>query len=269
MSTALTKARTQLNSIRTHLKQGKYHPAAQAYHDALITVIKEPLMKAEKEEFERLLMDNAHHLNNDKELRKVFPLTIEYTAGKEREVLEVIKEMLEVLLKETASEAQLLMSALEDRKKKELARGQKALDNGDFDQASEIFRNLTNDFSDDPELKADIGDRLIRAGRYEEAYEYLAAAIDESPESIHFYNRIGIALRKMGKFDVAEKYFSRAVKFAGRDPHLFFNLGRLYVDWQRWDKCAKAAAMALKLNPSFGEAQKMLNFAKKKIEKAS
>lgn len=265
MSASLIKARSKLNSIRTHLKQGKYHPAAQAYHDALITFLKEPLMKAEKEEFQRLLADNAHHLNNDKELRKVFPLTIEYAPGGEREVLDVIKEMLEVLLKETTNDAQLLMSALEDRKKKELARGQKALDNQDFDQASEIFKHLVKDFSDDPELKADIGDRLIRAGRYEEAYEYLAAAIDESPESIHFYNRIGIALRKMGKFDVAEKYFSRAVKFAGRDPHLFFNLGRLYVDWKKWDKCAKAANVAIKLNPNFTEAQKMLTFAKKKL----
>ena len=191
---------------------------------------------------------------------------IEYTPGNEREVLDVINELLQELQNAAASEAQLLLSVMEDRKAKELERGQKLLDSQDFDEAADVFKNLVREFSDDPELKGDIGERFIKAGRYEEAFEYLSQAIDESPESIHFYNRIGIALRKLGKFDVAEKYFSRAVKFAGRDPHLFFNLGRLYVDWQRWDKCAKAAAVALKLNPQFEEARKMMNFAKKKME---
>ncbi len=268
MSAQLTKARQQLNQIRSLLKQGKYQPAAQAYHDALLTFLKTPLMKAEKEEFQRLLEDNAHNLNNDKELRKVFPLTIQYEPGKEREVLDILKELLQELMNAAANEAQLLMSVMEKRKQAELARAQTLLDGHQYDEAGAVFRSLVNEFSKDPDLKADIGDRFIKAGRYEEAYEYLAAAIDESPESIHFYNRIGIALRKLGKFDVAEKYFARAVKFAGRDPHLFFNLGRLYVDWKRWDKCAKAATMALKLNPGFDEAQKMLTFANKKMAKA-
>lgn len=268
MSAQLTKARQQLNQIRSLLKQGKYQPAAQAYHDALLTFLKNPLMKAEKEEFQRLLEDNAHHLNNDKALRKVFPLMIQYEPGKEREVLDILKELLQELMNAAANEAQLIMGQMDQRRQNELARGQKLLDDRNYDEARSAFKGLVTEFSKDPELKADIGDRFIKAGRYEEAYEYLAAAIDESPESIHFYNRIGIALRKLGKFDVAEKYFARAVKFAGRDPHLFFNLGRLYVDWKQWDKCAKAASMALKVKPDFEEAQKMLVFANKKMNKA-
>jgi tetratricopeptide (TPR) repeat protein len=267
MSAELTRARQQLNQIRSLLKQGKYQPAAQAYHDALLTFLKNPLMKAEKEEFQRLLEDNAHHLNNDKELRKVFPLMIQYAPGKERDILDIIKELLQELMNSAASEAQLIMSMMDKRKQDELERGQKLLDARQYTEASAVFKALVTEFSNDPELKGNIGDRFIKAGRYEEAYEYLAAAIDESPESIHFYNRIGIALRKLGKFDVAEKYFARAVKFAGRDPHLFFNLGRLYVDWKRWDKCAKAACMAIKLSPDFEEAKKMLLFANKKMGK--
>ncbi len=264
MSAQLTKARQQLNQIRSLLKQGKYQPAAQAYHDALLIFLKTPLMKSEKEEFQRLLEDNAHHLNNDKALRKVFPLTISYAPGKEREVLDVLKELLQELMNAAANEAQMLMSQMEQRRRDELERGQGLLDQRQYVAANDVFRALVHEFSDDPELKADIGDRFIKAGRYEEAYDYLAAAIDESPESIHFYNHIGIALRKLGKFDVAEKYFARAVKFAGKDPHLFFNLGRLYADWGRWDKCAKAATMALKLKPDFEEAGKMLAFAERK-----
>ena len=75
-------------------------------------------------------------------------------------------------------------------------------------------------------------------------------------------------LRKLHKFDIAEKYFMRAVEFAKSDPNLYFNLGRVYLDWQRWDKAERASRLALRLSPEFVEARKLLNFALKKQGKA-
>ena len=71
-------------------------------------------------------------------------------------------------------------------------------------------------------------------------------------------------LRKLRKFDIAEKYFMRATEFAKSDPNLYFNLGRLYIDWARWDKAEKASRLALRLSPGFVEARKLLNYALKK-----
>ncbi|MFV0423175.1 tetratricopeptide repeat protein [Oleidesulfovibrio sp.] len=264
MSAQLTTARKQLSQIRSLLRQGKVMPAAQAYHSALVAVLKNPLMKSEKEEFERLLEDAAHHMNNDAELRKVFPLTISYKPGNEREVLDVVASLLKALEEAAVAEAQEQLKMLEVRKTEELERGQRMLDGHQYEDAQAHFRALVSQFNDDPQLKGEIGDRFLKAGRYEEAFEYLAQALDESPESVHLYNRIGIALRKLGKFEVAEKYYFKASKYTGNDPHLFFNLGRLYVDWGKWDRVAKAAGMALKLKPDFTEAEKMLKFALKK-----
>ena len=56
----------------------------------------------------------------------------------------------------------------------------------------------------------------------------------------------------------------RAVEFNKTDPNLYFNLGRVYLDWERWDKAEKVSRLALRLLPTFVEAHKLLNFSLKK-----
>lgn len=265
MSAELTRARTQLSNVRTYLKQEKIQMAAQALHDGLIAYLKHPLMKAEKQEFLRLLEDSTMYLAAAPKLKEIFPIALIFKEGEERQLIETLKELLTELQKNVADEAQQMLEALEKQKQAELEKGQLLLDTQRHEDAVAVFNALLTRFSEDAELKSDIAERYIRSGMYSEAFSQLAEAIELSPENIRYYNSIGMALRKMGKFDVAEKYFAKAVKVAGQDPHLFFNLGRVYVDWEKWDKCAKSALMALKLDPDFKEAEKMLAFAKKRI----
>jgi tetratricopeptide (TPR) repeat protein len=267
MSAELTRARQQLSQIRGYLRQGKVMPAAQAFQSALVIVLKSPLMRAEREEFERMFADAAHHLNNDAGLRALFPLKIEYLPGSEKELLDIIRELVTAVNNAAVTEAQEQLAALDARKAAGLEQGQAHLDAQEFDAAAAVFRQLSHEFKDDPQLRGEIGERFLKAGRYEEAFDYLAQALDLSPESIHLYNRIGIALRRLGRFETGEKYYLRALQYAGHDPNLLFNLGRLYVDGQRWDKVAKAAAAALRVNPAFDEARKMLEFAERKLQR--
>ncbi|SIN87298.1 Flp pilus assembly protein TadD, contains TPR repeats [Halodesulfovibrio marinisediminis DSM 17456] len=239
--------------------------AAQALHDGLIAYLKHPLMKTEKQEFLRLLEDSTMYLAASPKLQEVYPIAFVFKEGEERQLIETLKELLKELQKNVANEAQQMLEALERQKQAELEKGQSFLDTEQHENAISVFNALLTRFSEDAELKSDIAERYIRAGLYSEAFAQLAEAIELSPENIRYYNSIGMALRKMGKFDVAEKYFAKAVKVAGKDPHLFFNLGRVYLDWEKWDKCAKSAMMALKLDPEFKEAEKMLAFANKRI----
>jgi Tfp pilus assembly protein PilV len=153
MSAELTRARKQLTQVRSLLRQGKVMPAAQSYHTALLAVLKNPLMKAEKEEFERLLDDAAHHLNNDAELRRVFPLTISYKPGAEREVLDVVASLVKALEEAAVSEAQEQLRQFEASKEAEMRRGQQMLDDRQFEDAQKHFRGLVARFEDDAELK--------------------------------------------------------------------------------------------------------------------
>ncbi len=265
MSTELIKARSQLGKVRTFLKQEKYLPAVQALHDALLTVLRSPLMKKEKEEFAALLEEAVYQLDSNKGFHQFIPLKIQYTRGKEKELLSLLRECLEELQNNAVDQAKKQIEELEQRKHEELEKGRGMVERQEHDAARSHFHALVQDYADDSELKADIGEIYLKAQLYEDAYGYLAQALEDSPDSLHLYNRIGIALRKMGLFETAEKYYFKALSLIKDDPNLYFNIGRLYVDWQRWDKVMDMAQRALDIQPAFNEAQKMLAFARKRL----
>ncbi|WP_419787456.1 tetratricopeptide repeat protein [Pseudodesulfovibrio sp.] len=265
MSNDLINARKKLNAIPTHLKQGKYMPAVQAVHDGLILFMKNPVMKGERKEFEEILDKVTMALNNDAKLRKIYPLVISYKPGEERALLEAMRELLQELQNALSDDVKGQMQALMGQKKKALEQGQQHLDNQEWDQAKSTFDQLIKEFSGDVDLKADIADRYLNAGRYQEAFHMLDDALRDDPNAIHLYNRIGMVLRKMKDYETAERYYLKALTLTDSDEYLHYNLGRLYFDWRKWKKMADSAQTAVNLNPKFAEAAKMLKFAQKKL----
>jgi len=265
MSNQLISARKKLNSVTTMLKKGKYMAAVQGIHDGLILFLKNPVMKGERTEFEDIIARVTDGLNSDKKIREVYPLVISYTPGKERALLDAMRELLQALQKDLTDSVQDEMQAIVAQKKAGLEKGQEFLDNQEYDKAKATFELLVKDFSGDTDLKADIADRYLNAGRYKEAFHMLDDALKDDPNAIHLYNRIGMVLRKMKDFETAEKYYLKALTLTSEDEYLHYNVGRLYFDWKKWAKMAKAAQMAVNLNPNFDEAAKMLKFAQKKL----
>lgn len=267
MSQELIKARSKINSVRTYVKQEKLLPAIMSLHEAIQIVLRTPLMKNEREEFNRLLHEALDHLNNDPGFRKLCPIILEYKSGQEKELIESLQGLIEDLQGSAVDEAKEMLAAIEKHKREQMERGRNLMDGGKHKEAKAIFDRLTITYREDTDLKAEIAELFLKHERYEPALEYLNKALDDYPESVHLYNRIAIVLRKLGKFDTAEGYFKRAIQYGKDDPGLFFNMGRLYVDWKKWRMVEKTARRALQLEPDFEEARKMLDFAQKKIEK--
>jgi tetratricopeptide (TPR) repeat protein len=267
MSQELIKARSKINSVRSYVKKNKLLPAIMSLYEAIQIVLRTPLMKSEKQEFDRLLEDALGHLNNDPEFRKLCPVLLEFRPGSEKELLDTLQSVLEDLQGSAVDEAKQMLEAIEKHKREQMARGKNLLEKGKSKDAKATFDRLTQTYREDTDLKAEIAELFLKHERYEEALEYLNQALEDFPESVHLYNRIAIVLRKMGKYETAEGYFKRALKFGKDDPGLFFNMGRLYVDWKKWKMVEKTAMRALQLEPEFDEARKMLNFARKKLEK--
>lgn len=203
-------------------------------------------------------------LNGDRNLRKIYPLILNYTPGGERELAETLMGVLTELQATVVEEARDLIADKEQRIEKGLAEGKLLIESKRFDEARILLEKLAREFPHDADLRARIAELFIGGELFEDAFTFLDEAIALSPDQIRHYNRIGIVLRKLHKYEIAEKYFMRAVEFARSDPNLYFNLGRVYLDWQRWDKAEKASRLALRLAPSFVEAHKLLNFALKK-----
>lgn len=264
MSAELTKARAQINKVGTYLKQAKPLPAVSALYEAVGAVMRTPLIRSEKDEFSKLILDAVLHLNGDRNLRKVYPLILDYKPGTEKELAEQLLNVLTELQATAVEAAKDMMADKEQRIAKGLAEGKLLIEEKRYDEAKILLEKLAREFPRDAELRARIAELFIGGELFEDAFTYLDEAIELSPDQIHHYNRIGIVLRKLRKYDIAEKYFMRATEFAKSDPNLYFNLGRLYVDWARWDKAEKASRLALRLSSGFVEARKLLNYALKK-----
>jgi tetratricopeptide (TPR) repeat protein len=269
MSAELTKARQQLSQVRTLLRQGKVLPAVQGVQSSLLTLLKGQLIKTERQEFEHLLQEATAYLANDAAVRKIYPLQLAYAPGQEREFNETLKELITALHDMMAEEAQEQLRLREERKRVLLAEGKAAFETQATEKGLQIFAELGREFPDDPALRGEMGKILLETNHYAAAVEYLKNALDMDPELLPLYNLIAIALRKLDRFETAEQYFLRASEYMRMEPSLYFNIGRLYVDWQKWDKAIKAANAALRLKPDFIEAQKLLAYAEEKLRNAA
>jgi len=262
----LTNARRQATSIRTLIRQKKYMPAIQALYDTVLTMLKNPLMKSEKEEFERLITDGTYHIMGDSIIRKSAALEIKYTPGQERELLDSLRILLEAFQEGFQQKANDAMRLAQELRERELAKGQSLLDANKLDDSRSIFSDLAKANKNDCDLLVDIGDRFLRSAHYEDAAFYLGDALSLNPNAVHIYNRLAMAQRKLGNFAEAEKCYLKAAQGGYKDPHLFFNIGRLYIDWEKWEKAIKAANGALTLDPGFEEAQKLKTYAEKMLD---
>lgn len=265
MAQDLTTARRQLSQINGFLRQGKILPAVQALHSVMLVTTRQTLIRGEKEEFERMYRDAIARLNADRSLRKIYPLALEYSPDNEKQLLADLAELLAILQEESLAEAETVAKALLAQKQAVLEEGQGHLDAQEYDKARNVFNNLVEKYPGDSEMRADIGDRYLRAGLYEDSVEHLTAAVEGDPYILHYYNRLGMALRKMGRFDTAESYYLKALALAREDPNLHFNLGRLYLEWGRWEEAREFGDKASRLNPEFAEAKKLSLFAEKKM----
>lgn len=263
MAGELTTARKQIAQVRTYAKQNNVLPAVQSMLSALVNMTRQPLMKSERDEFEELINGALVVLQQNADFNAAYPLKLTYTPGQERDLHAALKECAEELTKIAAEKARIQLEEMERKKREWLERGIAELAE-DQDKALATFEALLTEYPDDPELKGSVGEALLKAKLYEPAVRYLTEALDAKPNMLPHYNNIGIALRKLSRFEAAESYYLRASQYLRMDPNLYFNLGRLYIDWQKWDKAIRSAEVALKLDPNFTEARKLQEYAEHK-----
>ncbi len=266
MSADITKARKALTQVSSNIKQGKPVVAVTAALDGVNLLLSTPLMKAERSEFVKLIEDALMHISGDKLVRSLFPLQLSLVPEQERALVANLRDLQNALTEHVQEEAQKALKERDERKKATLARGIAELQE-DKSKGVATFSILSREFPKDAQLWGDMGEALLKAQLYEEAVRYLSEALDLKPDMLPFYNVIGMALRKLERYEVAETYYLRASQYLRHDPNLYFNIGRLYIDWKKWSKARSAALAALKLNPDFEEAKKLLLYVEKFLAK--
>jgi len=261
MSQELIKVRAGLSKVSSDLKQGKFISAASAVREGARVFGRVPMIKNEQDELVALLRSACEYLSYDKEISALFPLSIEYAPGQEAALAATMNQLIEALEQVNMEEA---VARHSEYKKAQLEKGHNELARGAVDDARRTMGQLGQDYQDEGELLLSIGEEFMQANLFEDAAKYLELAVKLMPGDTHLLNRLGIARRKLGALAESEQVYLAALELAPSDSNLLFNMGRLYLDWGRWEQAAHYAKQALEYAPDFAEAGKMAAYAEKK-----
>lgn len=261
MSQELTRVRTGLNKVSSDLKRGQLISAVTSVREGARIFGRVAMIKNEQDEFASLLQNACDLLRRTREITVAFPLAIEYVPGQESALIETMNQLIEILEEANMEEA---VARHKVYQVEQLEKGHNELQRGAVDDARRTLGQLSQDYSEEAVLLLSIGEEFMHVGLFEDAVKYLELASHLLPDDAHVLNRLGIARRRLRRFDEAEIVYLRALELEKSDPNLFFNVGRLYLDWERWEKAAYYANQALAFSPDFAEAAKMASYAEKK-----
>ena len=97
----------------------------------------------------------------------------------------------------------------------------------------------------------DSGDRLMAAGRYEEALAIWRDALSRAPSDAELLLRAGIACSMLGHFDPAREYILAARKAAPQDPKMLYNHALLELRRGHNDSARALLQETLRVRPWF------------------
>lgn len=261
MSQELTKVRAGLNKVSSDLKQGQLISAATAVREGARVFGRVGMIKNEQDEFTSLLQTACEYMRYSKDITTVFPLNIEYVPGQEQELVKIMNQLIEILGEANLEEARARHKAYQAA---QLEKGHGELQRGAIDEARRTLGQLGRDYSEEAELLFNISEEFMRANLLEDASAYLERVSSLLPDDFRVLNRLGMVRRKRKCFEEAEQAYMLALKLDKSDPNLYFNMGRLYLDWEQWEKAVYYANLALERAPDFVEAGKLAAYAEKK-----
>ncbi len=121
----------------------------------------------------------------------------------------------------------------------------------DYARAVELYKKTVAVAPQDRDARYNLAVTLQEAGRADEAFAALQAAIRLDPGRPEAHNALGIALALRGDLDGARAEFARTVELDPHDARAFNNLGNALRDLKRPDEAEQAYRKAVALAPGY------------------
>lgn len=119
-----------------------------------------------------------------------------------------------------------------------------------LDDARERLAAARVAMPEDVRLTVAEGQLLRDAGRYEEAYAFLARALEAQPDQDDLLYEVSLAAERLGQLDVAERHLRRLIALKPNSPQGYNALGYTLADHNiRLDEAAVLVDKALSLSP--------------------
>jgi tetratricopeptide (TPR) repeat protein len=99
----------------------------------------------------------------------------------------------------------------------------------------------------------------MKAGRLQEAIQYLTQAKNVEPDAPETYTYLGVAYTQLGDWDGANHAFGHVVELEPNSPKARFNLGKVFQMEGQTDGARFCFKKALELDPSYAQAREALD----------
>ena len=133
-------------------------------------------------------------------------------------------------------------------------------------KAKSVYRHVLN--IDHSHVAANnlLGLLCLQTKRFEEAVQYINAALAQQPDDPQAHSNLGLALKDLGRYEQSVNHFQQALLFSPGNPKTLNNLGNVYRELGRLDEAIASYQQALAIQPAYGEANHNLAVALRQAE---
>ncbi|MCD6386169.1 tetratricopeptide repeat protein, partial [Candidatus Sumerlaeota bacterium] len=117
------------------------------------------------------------------------------------------------------------------------------------DGALQAFKDLAEEFPDNPEIQLIYARQLLNNDKLTEAEEVLNRIIELTPGNASALVSLGELALKQGNPEQAEHYFQKAVSLKPRDVDLYSQIAKILTDNKMLESAAQYLEKALKIQP--------------------
>jgi tetratricopeptide (TPR) repeat protein len=130
---------------------------------------------------------------------------------------------------------------------------------GRLEEGLEILRRIVGSTGQpNPRASEAMVMALLKAGRIDEAVDFLRSAAERAPGDIITLTALGNLLTELGRTDEALVHLQRAVEANPRQPEPHYNLGNALLEARRLDEALAEFRQALALKPDYFRARNNL-----------
>ena len=133
-------------------------------------------------------------------------------------------------------------------------------------RAESVYRQVLD--IDDSHVAANnlLGLLCLQTKRFEEAVQYINAALAQQPDDPQAHSNLGLALKDLGRYEQSVTHFQQALVFSPGNPKTLNNLGNVYRELGRMDEAIASYQQALAIQPAYKEANHNLTVALRQAE---
>jgi len=132
---------------------------------------------------------------------------------------------------------------------------------GNYQEAMESFKKVTEKFPDYPDAFYNLGLSYLKNGDIDNALTSLQKANKLKPDMVAVYLSLGQCYIKKGPMNKALEVFSKAIEIQPDNAKIHYNIGTVYYSEEKIDEAIAAFEKSAELNPNFSSPHYQLGLA--------